>query len=139
MYKTSLKWFSSVIEILKTMIFSPCAQLQISKLQNQPKIVSVYRDPIKWYYVFSSDDVEEDGLSEITKSTSKTKPSKSYPSSFWHSTQMTRWSVSTKSWPTPVRVFWHNFSGLDGKSIAYYANQILLSVIPVILKKLMRD
>ena len=49
---------------------------QISKLQTQPKEVYVSREPIKWEYVFRSDDVEEYGVREITKLTSKIKPFK---------------------------------------------------------------
>ena len=36
----------------------------------------------------ADNDVEDDGLSEITKSTSKTKPSKSYPSIFRNPTKI---------------------------------------------------
>ena len=37
---------------------------------------------------YADNDVEDDGISEITKSTSKTKPSKSYPSIFRNPTKI---------------------------------------------------
>ena len=62
----SLGRFSSIIEIIETMLLSTCASLQISKIPTQPKTVSGSFDPIKWDHVVSSDDVEEDELSKIT-------------------------------------------------------------------------
>ena len=44
-----------------------------------------YHAPIKWEHFFSSDDVEEDELLKMTKSTSETKPSKFNPSSLQNS------------------------------------------------------
>ena len=45
-----------------------------------------YPNPIKWYHIVISDNVEEYVLSDINKSPSETNPSVSYPSIFWNPT-----------------------------------------------------
>ena len=77
--QTSLERFSTGIDRLETVLPSPSATLQISKLPTQPKAFSASLDPIKWYHDFSRSDVKEYGLSEITKSTAKSNHSKSGP------------------------------------------------------------
>ena len=82
--------FSAVINRLETILRYPCAPLQIAKLTAQPKSVSGSCYPIKWDHVVSSNDVEEDGISEIIRSTSRTKPSNSGPSIFRISTRFSK-------------------------------------------------
>ena len=61
-------------------------------------------------------DFEYDGISEITKSTSKTKPSKSDPSSFWNPTQM----IKVAHFHQLISKPWHVVTSENLDSVAEY-------------------
>ena len=66
-YQTSLMRFYAIIGRLETMLIYPRAPLQISNIPKQPKEIYGYHYPINWYHVVRINDVEQYGLSEITK------------------------------------------------------------------------